>query len=466
MTVDDIVKVSDKVVIASFKKTVSLSAVNIRGSSGTLYVKGKRSDAPWIKKRTFTANNQPTLVYLHPYPTMHMKFELDSTENFSVESVKISCNGCRWAPEPTAAVTPTHIDLTLQNPTRVEALGFDLQGTQCDPQNITILTSSDGNMFINSDSVLLSSPRAFPHLSTQIVYIDPVDSVKIVRIAVHNQPCAQWGFKAIAIGDSCTGGLPSGVDQILVSHYKPATERQLAMEGMLRMVNMQASFRDSWTRDRVIREKAVLSKLWKGAPDIAIGEDTLEWVGGKKEVWKEVRDGDMRTRKTTVHKAFLGRVANMAQHFSIYEEFYQKNVSIGLVLEDDSIFVKQFPSLVSKIISEAPLPTEFDVIFLGGCLNKHASSYGGTKYSSLLWNVTQHRCANGYLVTRRFLEKMLFSDWPRQEAWMNIDGFLESRMETTIPRSMWAEPPIIYEASKALWGGGFKSLRQLSNDRG
>eukprot|EP01062_Namystynia_karyoxenos_P083555 TRINITY_DN962_c0_g1_i1.p1 TRINITY_DN962_c0_g1~~TRINITY_DN962_c0_g1_i1.p1 ORF type:complete len:448 (+),score=112.85 TRINITY_DN962_c0_g1_i1:173-1516(+) len=273
-------------------------------------------------------------------------------------------------------------------------------------------------------------------------------------------------LREAARGTPITGTLPPSIGGIYVSHYAPAAHRQaIQREALARMGLPPADWRSSWTRESVLEHKDAIAKLlWPGAADLRVGGQALEWVGTKTPAWVELAQKSVVTRRVKVGSAFLGRVANLRQHFDIYEEIVRKGHPAALVLEDDTIFVRHFPTLFQRVMAQAP--PDFDIIFVGICMAKHA--YDGRparRHSELLWEVREHRCANGYVLSLKAAQRLLSSDWQRTPEFRNIDALLEARMGDTIPKSFWAEPALMYEGTKAYFSG-MNSLRQKKQRRG
>ncbi|KAJ9436032.1 putative glycosyltransferase family 25 [Diplonema papillatum] len=452
-----------------------LSAITSAGPAGTVHTAAAEG-RPWTFTAGFNASEGPASVFFAPQPARLIKFTFDGSqaEPFALTRLALNCPGCSWIPSSEVSPsmpalndgdTDTFVELRAPHDltfdlrhARVVAgvslrLAKELHGSASDPATVVLFSSPNGGdaemaefaRFEVSDRSMLRADVP------QVVYFEP-RMARTVKMVVESAAGGENGIFRLAgveFGSTCTGGTPAGVDAVRVVHYAPSVLRKRRLEAQAREMGMQVGFSDSWMWERVLKEKDSLEWLWPGMAKLEMGGEALEWVGRRAyEAWRELQQGIMQTRMTPVHKGFLRRIAVTAQHFEIYAEFHRLNVTVGLVLEDDCAFVPYFTSLFSKMISEAPPPEEYDIIFVGGCLNKHAKDLGGVRMSPWLWKIPQHRCASGYVVTRRFIEKMLSGNWTRIDPFLNIDGFLEVHMGSTLPDVYWSEPPIVFERSK------------------
>ena len=167
-------------------------------------------------------------------------------------------------------------------------------------------------------------------------------------------------------------------------------------------------------------------------------------------------------KETVVDEPLLGRIANFMQHNSIWQEMVDRNMSAILVLEDDAVFHPAFRYEFELAMQEVriaflvlspitpctcQLPRDYDILFVGGCMGRRAPRPNSFQITPRIHLVRQHRCANGYVLSRKAAEKMLAH--PAPLALRNIDPFLEFLMRDVIPAAYWTEPPLVYEATKA-----------------
>lgn len=239
------------------------------------------------------------------------------------------------------------------------------------------------------------------------------------------------------------GRLP-GVDHIFISHYAAARERKVHLTEALASFGIDNySFRDDWTRSRVLREKELVAKRhFADAVRLKSGGKILEAnLGGPNvRVWEA-----SGAKEIPVDEPLLGRVANFMQHSSMWQEMIDRNMSSILVLEDDAVFHPAFRYEFQLAMQE--LPKDYDILFVGGCKNRRAPRDNSYEITPRIHLVRQHRCANGYVLSRNAAIKML--SHPAPLALRNIDPHLELLMNSVIPASYWTEPPLVYEATKA-----------------
>eukprot|EP00754_Rhynchopus_humris_P041888 Rhum_TRINITY_DN25421_c0_g1::Rhum_TRINITY_DN25421_c0_g1_i1::g.182006::m.182006 len=493
------------------KQGRAVSGVRTSGVAVTVY--SRSSDfTSRIKVADIKASAAPTTTYFAPQAARYLSFEVaKGAEEFRLHAFGINCHGCEWhAPDPVTAVTMGTTVLASREQANLFSQNKAAYTKVAKGQQLRI--DFDSPRQFSGISLLLAGPKFWKHVTgepnhrfesplldvyavepdaasqthvvrenilspeylrndTQVFYFKrPVLATAVILVITTDEsrrkepvpPTDSFLLSGLLLGETCTMGRPAGVDMTLVVHFNKEWQRFYTMKGTAANIGLQIGMRDSWTRDRVLQDKDDIAKrLWPPAAKLKKGGSTREWVGTRAETWKTLAAGTMQERKCKVTNSFLGRVANFAQHFEIFQEMWDSGVQVGLVMEDDATFVKHFQSLFAKVISEAPDPDQYDMIFVGGCLNKHGDNYGGEQKfkGSWLWSIKQHRCANGYIVTRRFLEKMLFANWPRLDIFLNIDPWLESRMGTTLETVYWSEPPVIYESSKALWGSDTTSVR-------
>lgn len=246
------------------------------------------------------------------------------------------------------------------------------------------------------------------------------------------------------------GPLP-GIGKVYVIHYAPLVERRRMMEESFRRLGWDSGYYHvghDWDRDRILANlDEVAATHFTGALGMRKGGLAPEGDFGKyTAIWKG--DG---VKYSPVTGAFLGRCATFQQHRSAWKDAMDNQLEAVLVLEDDIVFVPDFRRKFVALMKQ--VPKDFDLVFVGGCLGKHAPRTAGPDIRSQqitpnIHRIHEHRCANGYVISRNAMRKLL-NVVPDLQL-RNIDPWLERYMADVVPNTYWTEPQIIYEGTKAL----------------
>lgn len=217
--------------------------------------------------------------------------------------------------------------------------------------------------------------------------------------------------------------------------------------------------RDQWDRRRVLRDNATTRRLWRHFATVTPGE-TVQVLATRRwdpPLWHYIWAGaTIPSKNVTLRGNTLGCFANLVNHWDTWRDIGRGTDEVALILEDDALatplFARLFPSVVREALALRP---RFDVVFIGGCLGKHAGQQSrgspAMRVSRHLWLVREHRCANAYLISRSAARRLSATGWRHVDVWLNVDNVLEARMADTIPRTFWAEPVLFYETSKAFF---------------
>lgn len=263
--------------------------------------------------------------------------------------------------------------------------------------------------------------------------------------------------------DTPPGQLPF-VDRIFIPHYHPLKDREETMVADLTRLGLSNyEFRSEWDRGQVIeRREEIAQKLFTDAINMREGgtirygrayRDNLLWIP-KHMHWGEI-DHPLNTNMRI-------RIANGMEHITAYEEMLARNYSALLILEDDVVFVQDFVERYTEAMLQ--VPPNFDVVFLGVCMGRHAprtDDRGAHWISKRVFYARQHRCANGYVISRKAAQKLLGPEGKKRllRMFRNSDCFLEMMMGEVIPNVYWLEPPLVYEGSKAIIPAAASTLR-------
>lgn len=135
------------------------------------------------------------------------------------------------------------------------------------------------------------------------------------------------------------------------------------------------------------------------------------------------------------NKKFLGRAGCCLSHFEILKNAKDKNISNYLVLEDDFelIFDENVTiNNLSKSLKE--LPTNWDILYLGGNLDDTYGANPISKYSDNLFKLNSSHTTHAFSVNSRFYDYLL-KDAPNISSifkWINdheaIDVFLSKNI--------------------------------------
>eukprot|EP01060_Flectonema_neradi_P034214 TRINITY_DN593_c1_g2_i1.p1 TRINITY_DN593_c1_g2~~TRINITY_DN593_c1_g2_i1.p1 ORF type:complete len:580 (+),score=67.03 TRINITY_DN593_c1_g2_i1:45-1784(+) len=462
-----------------FPKPRSLSGVTMTGSAAIYISKSRKG--PWVLLTNVSSRVKST-VFFRPKSAKFVQFRSSQAQQVTVAEFLQDCYGCSWLPDSAFSTTCAVSDVTKK---------VTCQHSASSPMTLTGIlppsTLTIGPTTYNIEHAVVTFPRHEGNWSFMIVQPDLLeDDVEQIlylngylgkvppkeTTAMNIEYSFSLGPNDVVnadaavtvntkIGETCTDGMLTDMDAAFTVHFAKATMRAKTHTAMARRLKTQFEIGSDWTRDRVIKEKETVEKEfnWPGARTLGIGKPILQWVGTPKEVWVERNEGTMKTRIDKTTPQMLGAVACSMQHYKALHELVDRNLSAAFITEDDGSIVANFVPKFSKVMSEAP--SDFDIIFIGGCLAKHASPMGGTKVTESLWSIRQHRCASAYVVSRKAALSLLNSEWPQYDAWMNIDPSFEYHMDTLIPHIYWAEPPLMFEATKALFSTGSESVKSI-----
>jgi len=266
-------------------------------------------------------------------------------------------------------------------------------------------------------------------------------------------PATQISEEAAALLEKTPKGSLPFVDRIFIPHYHALKEREMSMSADLQSFGLtNFEFRSTWDRKQVIdRKQEVGDKFFTDGYNLEKG-GTLRYGRGRRELLLWIPKNAAWEERAPVTENILSRIANGMEHITIYEEIIKRNYSAALIVEDDAVFVRDFPRRFTEAMLQ--VPPDFDIVFVGVCMGRHAPRTDdpmGRWVSERVFYARQHRCANGYVLSRRAAEKLLGPEGKANliPIFRNIDCWLEQMMANVIPKVYWLEPPLIYEGSKA-----------------
>ena len=365
------------------KQGMAVSGVRTSGVAVTVY--SRASDfTSRIKVAEVNATAVPTTTYFAPQAARYLSFEVArGAEEFRLHAFGINCQGCEWHPsDPVTAITMGTTVLTPHEGANLLSQNRAAYTKVAKGQRLRI--DFDSARQFSGVSLLLADPKFWKHVTgephhqfesplldvyavepdtashthvvrdnilspeylrndSQIFYFKrPVLATAVILVITTDEsrrkesvpPTDMFLLSGLTLGETCTMGRPAGVDMTLVVHYSKEWRRFYTMKGTAKNIGLQIGMRDSWTRDRVLQDRDDIAKrLWPPAAKLKKGGSTREWVGTRAETWKTLEAGTMRERKCKVTNSFLGRVANFAQHFEIFQEMWDSGVQVGLVME-------------------------------------------------------------------------------------------------------------------------------------
>ena len=459
-------------------ETKSISALTMKGSAAVFTSRSR--EGQWKLLGRVSSESEKTFFF-RPKSGSLLQLRTTTDQKVVISDIREDCYGCDWIPLEDYSSTCSTSDVsgnincryTFSKPTALSGFSVSSNPIQFDSRSYPIssmkvsIPQHPGNwsfMHLNNELSDTSIDQVL-YMNTGEMIVPEMTKQFDVEIVVAGDKLKQHDTRLIVdgikLGRTCTDGMLSDMEGAFTVHFAKAEERAKTQTVMSRKLRIQSEITSDWTRSRVLSEKDFVENLfnWPGAQTLEIGKPILKWVGTPVEVWVERRDNIMKTRTDTVTPQVLGAVACSMQHFKALQTILDRNLTYALITEDDGVIVKNFIPKFSKIMSKAP--TDFDIIFVGGCLAKHAHPMGGVQVTPSLWAIKQHRCASSYVISRQAAEKLLHSEWPRYDAWMNIDPMYEYHMNSLIKNIYWAEPPLMFEGTKALFSVGQQAVRSV-----
>lgn len=158
--------------------------------------------------------------------------------------------------------------------------------------------------------------------------------------------------------------------------------------------------------------------------------------------------------KNTLAQAVNGNYLSTFTAFRFLHDLSKSKLQYGLYLEDDARpvfqFKEKFDALYRDLESTKP---DWDIVFLGTCLNLHNTASLDPRRESrdLLYAERNNgtRCFNAVMMKRHVARTVLgHGAW--SETYLPIDHLFNKIIDQRSYRSIWAQPPLFYEESKAV----------------
>lgn len=174
------------------------------------------------------------------------------------------------------------------------------------------------------------------------------------------------------------------------------------------------------------------------------------------------------TKKFDKSKLKMGNISLILKHIDAWKRIIIENLSFGIILEDDAIFISDFNNILNQYINE--LPDDFDILMINcGCnlhipfsmieSNKHIY-FRGTMPTAWGGNGGT-RCTDGYIISNECAKKFinLYNNLPDSSINLPIDWWMNTLLRNINAKVYWAEPELIKQGTET---GLFKSSYENS----
>ena len=220
-------------------------------------------------------------------------------------------------------------------------------------------------------------------------------------------------------------------------------------------------------RTQCLADDSSYEQSWTGNPDLdrvylihyGRAEDRLESMKEKlrqvellDKTWV-IQDLDREQLTTEIINCFWtgsldlrqAQLSSTLKHFFAMYHAVKNNFTNVLVVEDDAVFMEDFQMRLSDTMLH--LPVNYDMLFVGGCLNMHSELYtrNGQQPGVYAQPSTNSRCVTSYLVSQEGAGKLLLASTFNQPFDLAIDQFRSAHLATPM-YVYWQEPEIILQA--------------------
>ena len=157
-------------------------------------------------------------------------------------------------------------------------------------------------------------------------------------------------------------------------------------------------------------------------------------------------------------KVKLSMCSNIKKHIDTYINISKNKYKYNLILEDDAILSKDFYNILKKGLKE--LPDDYDMLFIGTCLNLYAVPEDEIKSDKLIYvksieetpwgGLGGTRCTDSYLVSKKCAKKLktYISKLKDKDIEMPSDWWLNIVIRDLKLKIYWMEPGIVKQGSE------------------
>lgn len=204
------------------------------------------------------------------------------------------------------------------------------------------------------------------------------------------------------------------IDEIFVLHYKKNPERLNHMRQLLSQFNASSKIVKDFDRDEITRE--MIDCVYPLRPVV----DQRSW----------------QTSNLTI-----GEISLSMKHFAAFDMIVKNKIEYALIFEDDVVLDDTSKDFVESFRNAMlDLPTDYDIYFVGGCLDLHCKKTSGTiEAPKACLEINRSRCTHAYVISYRGALKTFKNlpiRWP-------IDWLMNS--EGIGLKTYHAEPPIFLQ---------------------
>ncbi len=181
------------------------------------------------------------------------------------------------------------------------------------------------------------------------------------------------------------------------------------------------------------------------------------------------------------------------EHIDIWYDIVARNSSLSLILEDDAVFVSNFPEKFNRtiytairtgvlkigglsqcMINKSSLLTNSNewfeqdpMIVIGSCMQMYDDAFVKHKRNASPMLSTHKesasRCSHAYLLTACSAEALLRQIAARKTTFIQSDLLLNAQIiSSPTLQSFWLDPPIVYQGNRIIDLDGIPSFKQTT----